>query len=286
MTDLQIIPRIYDRKLFPEGNIILDFLSLLGIDMPEAKEQKMEVNPSLSHLSALVMRKINEKFNLTPDEHAKCIQYLFKLDREEGSPIKSFFTLPERIAFLEHFRESNERLFREWFGTENQFVLTEEEMKFYEEQDKIPREEIEKMVEDRYRKVIAYMMEEGLRPKSYFIQYSKPKVRYYSCEEVEFMNVDVLQIDLLRNKLTIGGLVLLKNEVEGEYKLIAKADEEEIEVKWGLPSPGLASKYPDNPKAKEARFQIQNLSSKVGQIEIMLNQNKIIKISLFERMGG
>ena len=28
-------------KLFPEGNIILDFLSALGIDMPEAKAAKL-----------------------------------------------------------------------------------------------------------------------------------------------------------------------------------------------------------------------------------------------------
>ncbi len=164
-----ILPRIYDRKLFLKGNVILDFLSVLGIEMPEAKEYKIEANPSLSHLSTLTMRKINEKFDLTPEEHSQVIKYLFKLDREEGSPIKTFFTLPERIEFLEHFRESNERLFNEWFGTENKFVLTEEEIKFYEEQDKIPREEIEKMVEDRYRKVLAYMMEKKFFQRQYII---------------------------------------------------------------------------------------------------------------------
>ena len=166
----QIIPRIYDRKLFPEGNVILDFLSILGIDMPEAKEYKIESNPSLSHLSTLVLRKINEKFDLSPEEHGKVVQYLFKLDREEGSPLKTFFTLQERIEFLEHFRESNERFFREWFGTENKFLLTEEEIKFYEEQDKIPMEYIEKMVEDRYRKVLVYMMEERVLPKHQLLE--------------------------------------------------------------------------------------------------------------------
>ncbi|MFN3291795.1 MAG: hypothetical protein ACK410_15560, partial [Acinetobacter sp.] len=49
--EAEIIPRIYDRKLFPEGNVILDFLSILGIDMPEAREQKIEANPSLSVVS-------------------------------------------------------------------------------------------------------------------------------------------------------------------------------------------------------------------------------------------
>ncbi len=44
-SDACIIPCIYNRKHFPEKNVILHFLSLLGIDMPEAKEQKMEVNP-------------------------------------------------------------------------------------------------------------------------------------------------------------------------------------------------------------------------------------------------
>ena len=151
----KIIPRIYDRKALPNGDVIKDFLSILGIEYGKFENLESDPNPSLSHLSTLALREINEKFDLTPEEHGKIVQYLFKLDKEEGSPLKTFFTLQERIKFLEYFRESNERLFSEWFNCENKFVLSEDEIKFYEEQDKILKEDAEKMVEDRYRKVLA-----------------------------------------------------------------------------------------------------------------------------------
>ena len=258
--EAKIIPRIYDRKLFPEGNVILDFLSILGIDMPEAREQRIEANPSLSHLSTLTLRRINEKFNLTSEEHGKVVQYLFKLDREEGSPLKTFFTLQERIEFLEYFRESNERLFSEWFNCENKFVLSEDEIKFYEEQDKILKEDAEKMVEDRYRKVLAYLMEEKITPRVNITFTQKPEIRYYPIEEVEFMVVDVLQADLLKKgRINIGGLVLLKKEIEGDYRLTIRDREGEKEVKWGLLSPYLSERYPHNPKAKNARFYISGV---------------------------
>lgn len=280
--EAQIIPRVYDRTLFPEGNVILDFLSVLGIDMPEAREYKIEANPSLSHLSTLVMRKINEKFDLTPEEHGKVITYLFKLDREEGSPIKSFFALPERISFLEYFRESNERLFTEWFGTENKFVLTENEIKFYEEQDRIPKEEIEKLIEDRYRKVLAYMMEERLGLGNSQQSLPKFKINYTPSECLESIKIDVLQLDLFRGgSLTVGGLILLKKEVEGEFKVKVRDTEGEKEAKWGMPSPWLATQYPDNPKAANARFQISNVKLE-GIVQVILEMSSPEVIACIE----
>jgi len=155
--DAQIIPRIYDKKLFPEGNVILDFLSVLGLDIPEAKTEKIEANPSLSHLSTLVLLRINEEFNLSQKDHIKVIQYLFELDKVDRGIIKTFFSLQERIKFLEHFRESNERVFKEYFSMDNQFILSEEEIKFYEEQDKIPAEVKDRAVEERFRHVLDFM---------------------------------------------------------------------------------------------------------------------------------
>lgn len=162
--EAKIIPRIYDRKLFPEGNVILDFLTTLGIKMSEAIEYKIEVNPSLSHLSTLVMKKVNEKFYLSDEDLEKVVQYLIYLDSQEGSPIKTFFTLQERIEFLERFKDSNEKLFRKFFKTENQFMLSEEEIEFYKEQDKIPKEVVEKAVEERYTKVLEFMKANGILP--------------------------------------------------------------------------------------------------------------------------
>lgn len=276
--EAMIIVRIYNREFFPDGNVILDFLSILQIDLPEVKKYKFEANPSLSHLSALVMRKINEKYNLTPEEHGKCIQYLLKLDREEGSPIKTFFTLQERVKFLEHFWESNEKLFREWFNSENKFLLSEDEIKFYEEQDKISREEIEKMVEERYRKVMNYLAEEKTDIKVFFHKILKPEITYFENEKIEFQIVDTLQFDLLSGHLIIGGLVLKKRDLDENLNLTAKADGNDVRVEWKIASPMLSSKFPDNPYAKDARFKISLTGFNFKIVEIMLDDVKIIEI--------
>jgi hypothetical protein len=153
--------RIYDRKTLYLNNIVTDFCFVLSkilkqdLGLDDEFSNYNNANPSLSHISTLVKLKINLNYKLTPKEHLEVSNYLLKLDREEGSgPLKTFFTLDERIEFLERFRESNERLFREWFNSENKFVLTQEEIEFYKEQDRIPKEEIERLVEERYQKVV------------------------------------------------------------------------------------------------------------------------------------
>jgi len=158
-----IIPRIYDKKLFPYGNVILDFLSILGIDYPAEKAQ-IEVNPSLSHISALVLREINERFELPKELHRRVVQYLLEQDKVNKHPLKSFFTLEERLSFLERYRESNERLFREYFNSENRFVLSEEEIEFYREQDEIlkDKERLEGDIRERYEMVMEYLR--GIEP--------------------------------------------------------------------------------------------------------------------------
>jgi len=274
--EAEIIPRIYDRKLFPDGNVILDFLSVLGIDMPEAREYKIEVNPSLSHLSTLVMRRINEEFDLSPEDHGKVVNYLLQLDKKEGSPIKTFFTLQERIEFLERFRESNEKLFREYFGTENQFVLSPEEIEFYKEQDKIPREVIEKAVEERYRKVLEFMKANGILAKEKL--FPKVSISYFD-NNLDFFRIDVLNANLLNGRLIIGGLALPKADVEG-LKLTIKDAEGIKEVQWGLPSPVFGEQRKDNPMAKNARFRVDNVAVGDKPIEVFVNDKKVAEIRI------
>lgn len=159
--EARIIPRIYYKRLLPKGNVILDFLSVIGIEMPE-KETKVEVNLSISHLSALALRRINEIYDFPREIHEKLVSFVLKLDKEEPSPLKSFFTLEERIEFLERFRESNERLFKEWFNSENLFVLSQEEIEFYKQQDEIlkDKEYLEKLVNERYEKAMEFLVKE------------------------------------------------------------------------------------------------------------------------------
>jgi len=272
--EAKIIPRIYDRKLFPERNVVLDFLSVLGIDMPEARTAKIEANPSLGHLSTLVLRRINEKFQISPADHNRIVSYLLKLDKEEKSILKTFFTLQERIEFLNRFRESNEKLFREYFGTENQFVLSEEEIEFYREQDKIPREVVEKAVEERYKKVLEFMKSSGIIAKERF--FPKVNINYFD-SNLDFFRIDVLNANLLNGKLTISGLALPKVDVE-EPKLTIRDAEGVKEIQWGLPSPVFGEQRPDNPKAKNARFRIDGIAVGDKPIEVYLDGKKIAEI--------
>lgn len=275
--EAKIIVRVYDRKKFPKENIILDFLSVLGIDIPEAREYKIEVNPSISNLSSLVLRKINEKFNLSPEDHVKVVNYLLQLDKQEGSQIKTFFTLQERIEFLERFRESNEKLFREYFGTENQFVLSEEEIEFYKEQDKIPREVIGKAVEERYRKVLEFMKANGMLAKEGL--FPRAHVNYLP-NDFEFFRIDILNVNLLNGKLTISGLALPRKDIEENLKLTIKDAEGVKEVQWSLPSPVLGEQRKDNPKAKNARFRVDNVVVSSQPIEVFVNGKKIAEIRI------
>uniref|UniRef100_A0A7V6CEK1 Uncharacterized protein n=1 Tax=Thermodesulfobacterium geofontis TaxID=1295609 RepID=A0A7V6CEK1_9BACT len=268
---IQVIAKIYDRSLFPEGNVIIDFLSILGIDMPEAKEYKIEANPSLSHISTLALRKINERFNLPNKERLKVIHYLLKLDKEEGpGPLKTFFTLEERIEFLERFKESNERLFREWFNSENKFVLTPEEIEFYREQDKIPKEEIERLVDERYQKVVENVIK---KPKVYIpVEISKLA---REGDIVDRVVIDKLYLDLLKDgRLIVEGVVVLKPEVKEEYRLLMENGEGIKEVRWGISSPGYAKMYPENPYAKNARFKVEG---------VVLTEEKPIKLYLEDK---
>ena len=274
--EARIIPRIYDRKLFPEGNVILDFLSVLGIDIPEARTAKIEANPSLSHLSTLVMRRINEEFDLSNEDHWKVVNFLLKLDKEEGSIIKSFFTLQERIEFLNRFKEANEKLFREYFGCENKFVLSEEEIEFYKEQDKIPREVIEKALEERYRKALEFMRSSGILMKEKL--FPKVRVNYLPNNNLELFRIDILQVNLLNGRLIIGGLALPKKDVEEMPKLTIRDAEGVKEVQWKLPSPVLGEQYPDNPKAKNARFRVDGVVAGDRPIEVYLDGEKIAEI--------
>ncbi|MFN3472198.1 MAG: hypothetical protein ACK4ZR_06330, partial [Aquificaceae bacterium] len=84
-------------------------------------------------------------------------------------------------------------------------------------------------------------------------------------------------------RLNIEGIVLLKEGVEGDYKLIVKDEEGEKEVTWGISSPYFAERYPHNPKAKNARFYVSGLLPKQGKhLEILLKteSEKILLVSI------
>lgn len=222
--EAQIIPRIYDRNLFPHGNVILDFLSILGIQIPE-EEARVEANPSISHLSALALSRINEIYDLPEDIHIKLVKALLEIDSKEKSPLKSFFTLKERMEFLEHFRESNEKLFKEWFNSENRFVLSEEEIEFYKEQDEILKDKdyLERLIKERYEKAVELLSERGIDMNSYRrenvarVHISKEPDIYGYVDVLNLQKICGWVLDLEENKPTqievrINGIKVLEKD--------------------------------------------------------------------------
>ncbi len=146
--------------------------------------------------------------------------------------------------------------------------MSEEEIEFYREQDKIPREVIEKAVEERYRKVLEFMKASGIMAKEKI--FPKVRVNYFQDDKLDFFRIDVVNANLLNGRLTIGGLALPAGEDES-IKLTIRDAEGIKEVQWGLPSPYFGEQRKDSPKAKNARFQVNNVVVGDSPIELYVN---------------
>ncbi|NOY61917.1 MAG: hypothetical protein GXP10_01975 [Gammaproteobacteria bacterium] len=76
--------------------------------------------------------------------------------------------------------------------------------------------------------------------------------------------------------LVIQGVVVLMPELLGSYKLVAENPAGEEVIKWGMPSPAMAKKFPKNPHSKRARFRMNGVRLKDGQsanIYLVDNEN-------------
>ena len=101
---------------------------------------------------------------------------------------------------------------------------------------------------------------------------------------IEFMTVDTLSVDLLKNEtLRIGGVVVLRKDVAQEYRLVLKNSHGEKEVQWFFPSPEYGNKYPDNPNAQRARFNVEGVEIDKENMIYLYNDegNKIPLIYIF-----
>ncbi len=108
----------------------------------------------------------------------------------------------------------------------------------------------------------------------------KCKITYFD-SNLEFFRIDVLNANLLNGRLIIGGLALPKVDVEN-LNLTIKDAEGIKEAQWGLPSPVFGEQRKDNPKAKNARFRVDNVVVGDTPIEIFVNGKKVAEI----RIGG
>lgn len=173
---VEFVLLLYAPKFLQDNNIIVDFFDkILDIDI---KAHNLNVNktsnPSLSVESVLALRKFNEKYKLPPEKYRILIKYVNSLEKDRKSRKKYIISLEERLKILEFYRESNEKLFREFFNSDNLFVLSEEEIKEYEANDEYTKEhenEIELEIETRYELIKNYVEKELGGLNSYLRKY-------------------------------------------------------------------------------------------------------------------
>ncbi|MCX7733371.1 MAG: hypothetical protein N2254_01185 [bacterium] len=165
--DIDVIPLIYDRKILINGNIVSDFFErIIGISIDFHQEEYSDVYTSLSPESTIVLYEFNLNHNVSPGIRKKIIDLLLTIDQKNGSVLKYLINTDQRIKIIDYYRESNERLFEEFFNSENRFVLNNEDIENFRKHEtlvmrnsKIIKEEIRK----RHNAVVDFIILQSSR---------------------------------------------------------------------------------------------------------------------------
>jgi hypothetical protein len=165
-NEIEISLRVYQRDFNKEWDVVEDFCDALGVSKSNFPKEKVEVNISLSPTSTEALKRIKSKYLLSLETFDKVVNFLYEYDRQHPSRIKTLMSLDDRKKILDFYRESNEKLFREYFNQENLFVLSKEEEEFYKEQESIPKEEIEREIEKKYKSILEFIKNENFLPRT------------------------------------------------------------------------------------------------------------------------
>jgi hypothetical protein len=113
-----IIVRRYDRSSFPNGNIIADFLQILGLELTsEFVTAPDDDNVRLKGNTVEIKRIINSIPYLNPEEITYLRQILSDCSDEADSRYHFQMMSPDETkAFLSQFQEANDRVAREYIG--------------------------------------------------------------------------------------------------------------------------------------------------------------------------
>lgn len=111
-----IIVRLYERDRFPEGNVVLDFLSLIGVKtLPEGVETAFERNRSLS---AVASELVGQVARIDRDMHSAALNHMNGADNKGLRRSRDVFTLAERRAIMEECAPNLERVRQAYLGDE------------------------------------------------------------------------------------------------------------------------------------------------------------------------
>ncbi len=152
-------PRVYDLSKFPQGNVVTDFLTAIGLDMSVvAASNDSDVNASLDPLSIRALARINATYQLNKKTHEEVVTLFQEIHADEDALQTGIFDSKARIAYLKQFESSNEALFRRWLNYPNIFIISSAELARYAAQDaSMGSQSIENAVQTRLRRVAEYL---------------------------------------------------------------------------------------------------------------------------------
>lgn len=113
----RITVRVYDRSRFPDGNIVSDFLGILGLPLTGEFRAVGERNPSLSGDELEIVRVLDAMPNLSPEAQQAAVRIATACRAgEDGRAKPSLFSAEEARAFLGRYEKSNRRVAEEYLG--------------------------------------------------------------------------------------------------------------------------------------------------------------------------
>jgi len=261
---VKFVVRLYDKKFLKKQNIIADFLDCLSLIMGETididifPELEIQENVTFPDFVTMALQFFNLKRLSKIKPHVK------NLGREilsyfDNLPKYDFISPEEKNKIIELYKHNNVLLCKEYFNNDQE-ILDLLTLPKYTETDIVNWNarcgydgwywyEFFKYIDELVRKKYVNKILPG-----------KPKTENICSSLIEEINIDQLNFDAIKNKMTIGGIILLKSEVNETFRLFVEDEKGLREVQWGIPSPVFATKYPDNPYAKNARFKVESLT--------------------------
>jgi len=159
--EFKIDIRIFFKDMYKDWDIIDDFCNAIGIKKSVFQEEEIKENISITPTSTEALKRFKKRYEVPRGIFKKIIKFLFEYDLKYPSRIKTLMPFEIRKKILEYYKESNEKLFKEYFDQENKFVLSKEEEEFYKEQESIPKDEIEKEIQEKYRSILEFIKKEN-----------------------------------------------------------------------------------------------------------------------------
>jgi len=112
-----LICRIYDRAALKDGDVVADFLQLLGLDYEENYRRPERVNESLDVNALEFLRLFNQIIPRFKNEKPNVLRgNIVKLLQMASDGPAAALPDEELAEFMRHFRESNTRVALEYFG--------------------------------------------------------------------------------------------------------------------------------------------------------------------------